>query len=86
MIVSMNMLSFVFLGAALGLVLPGILAGPYMTAFWVWVPINVSMTLRGAYGSGIIGAALKTFILWVLSTIAFSLLLVGLLALGLSQI
>jgi hypothetical protein len=43
----------------------------------IWTPINIFMTLRGAYGSGIFGAIVKTLLLWWTTTISFGFLLVG---------
>lgn len=86
LLVSMNMLSFIFLGLALAMVLPSVFAGPFMTAFSIWVPINIFMTLRGAYGSGVFGAVIKTFVLWMSSFVAFGLMILALLAVGLTQL
>ncbi len=86
LLVSMNMLSFIFLGLALAMVLPSVVAGPFMTAFTIWVPINIFMTLRGAYGSGVFGAVIKTFVLWISSFVAFGMMIFTLLAVGLTQL
>ncbi len=86
LLVSMNMLSFLFLGLALAMVLPSGFAGPFMGVFTVWVPVNIFMTLRGAYGSSVFGAVVKTLLLWISSFVAFGLMILTLLAVGLTQI
>jgi hypothetical protein len=84
--VAMNLLSFAFLTNALGFVLPM----PWQ-AFWfgivaVWTPINLFQTLRGAYGSSILGASIKTLIVWFSTVLAFTLLVAGLMIFTLGQL
>jgi hypothetical protein len=43
-------------------------------------------TLRGAYGSSRLGAALRTLILWPGGVLSFAVLLVGLLAFSVLQL
>ena len=50
-----------------------------------WAPVNLFQTLRGGYGSSIIGALFKTFIVWVSSVVSFGLLVTGLMLFTLSQ-
>lgn len=76
-LVSCNLLSFAFLTNAVVLALPKSIMDWGFVVVAIWTPINIFMTLRGAYGSGIFGAITKTFILWTTTTVAFSLLLVG---------
>jgi hypothetical protein len=86
LLVAMNLLSFAFLTNALGLVLPM----PWQ-AWWsglvaLWTPVNLFQTLRGAYGSGILGASIKTLIVWFSTVFAFTLLVVGLMIFTLGQL
>ena len=86
LLVAMNLLSFAFLTNALGLVLPDMLKTWWFGLLTIWTPINLFQTLRGAYGSSIVGAAIKTLIVWFVSVFSFSLLLAGLAVLALAQI
>ena len=76
LLVAKNLLSFIFLVEALGLLLPDAIMAPWgkMLGF-VWIIVNFYQTLRGAYGSSVIGAICKSLILWILSVISFSILL-----------
>jgi len=76
LLIAMNLMSFSFLVNAVGFALP-------MPATWwalglaaIWTPVNLFQTLRGGYGSSLLGAALKTLVVWLVSGIAF-LALVG---------
>jgi hypothetical protein len=85
LLVATNLLSFSFLTNALCMVLP---MSAWPAAFGVlslWTPINLFQTLRGGYGSGVIGALLKTFIVWTISVTSFGVLLTGLMVFTLSQ-
>ncbi len=76
LLVAMNLLSFIFLVQALGLVLQDVTIQPWgKTLIMVWVLVNFFQTLRGAYGSSVIGAICKSLVLWILSVISFSILL-----------
>jgi hypothetical protein len=86
LLVAMNLLSFAFLTNALGLVLPDVLKPYWFGLLVFWTPVNLFQTLRGAYGSSIVGAALKTLIVWWATVFSFSLLLLGLAVLALAQI
>ena len=86
MLVAMNFLSFVFLANAVGLVLPLSLMGYWLGLVAIWTPINLFQTLRGAYGSSLPGALLKTFLLWATMLVVFTVLLVSLLVFSLSQL
>lgn len=85
LLVATNLLSFSFLTNALGMVLPAPLIGPWFAILSIWTPINLFQTLRGGYGSTIIGALFKTTIVWFSSVISFALLLTGLMIFTLSQ-
>ncbi|MBO9709657.1 MAG: DUF3667 domain-containing protein [Caulobacter sp.] len=85
LIVATNLLSFSFLTWAIVFVAPAALAGPLVLAVLVWTPINLFQTLRGGYGSSIIGAGLKTLVVWFMSVFSFGTLLTALLLFTLSQ-
>ena len=86
LIVATNLLSFAFLTNALGLVLPDPVRKWWFLLLIFWTPINLFQTLRGAYGSSIPGAVIKTLIVWWSTMFSFVLLLVGLLIFALAQI
>lgn len=85
LLVATNLLSFSFLTNAIGMVLPAPLIAPWFVILAFWTPINLFQTLRGGYGSSIVGAAFKTLIVWFMSVFAFALLLSALLLFSLSQ-
>jgi hypothetical protein len=86
LLVAMNLLSFTFLTNALGLILPFSWMGWWFGLVALWTPINLFQTLRGAYGSSILGATLKTLIVWWITVFSFSILLTGLLVLAVAQL
>jgi hypothetical protein len=86
LLVAMNLLSFTFLADALGLILPPSLMGAWLLLVAIWTPINLFQTLRGGYGSSVLGAIVKTLVVWTATVFAFSLLLTGLLLFSLTQI
>jgi hypothetical protein len=86
LIVAMNFLSFVFLANAIGFVLPLAAMGWWLLAVWLWTPVNLFQTLRGAYGSSIIGAVVKTFFVWNVAFVSFVVLLAGLMIFTLGQL
>jgi hypothetical protein len=86
LIVATNLLSFSFLTNALGLVLPDPFRKWWFLLLVFWTPINLFQTLRGAYGSSIVGAVLKTLIVWTSTFFSFLVLLTGLLIFSLAQI
>ncbi len=86
LLVSMQYLSFCFLlWAAVG-ASPAWLANLLFIPAAIWTPVNLYMTLRGAYGSSILGAGLKALFLWISTMGLFLTLLIGLLALALNQV
>ena len=86
LLVAMQLLSFIFLTNAFGLVLP-IAAWPFwFTLLAIWTPINLFQTLRGAYDSSIFGALVKTLVVWTTTFLAFTSLVVALLIFTLSQV
>jgi len=85
LLVATNLLSFSFLTWALVFVLPAALAGPFLVIVLLWTPINLFQTLRGGYGSSIVGALIKTLIVWWMTVIAFASLLIALMLFTLSQ-
>ena len=85
-LVAMDLLSFTFLTNAVGFILPLPLMGPWLALVALWTPVNLFQTLRGAYGSSIVGAVLKTLFVWVTTVTAFSVLLAALVLFTLGQI
>ena len=86
LIVATNLLSFTFLTNALGLVLPDPVRNWWFVLLAFWTPINLFQTLRGAYGSSIVGAVFKTIIVWTSTIMSFVVLLTALLVFSLAQI
>ncbi len=76
-LVACNLMSFIFLTNAIVLALPQSIMAWGFGILTVWTPVNIFMTLRGAYGSGIFGAIVKTLMLWFTTTISFVFLLAG---------
>jgi hypothetical protein len=86
LLVAMNLLSFTFLTNAAGLVMP-LSWMPYWFGFVaLWTPVNLFQTLRGAYGSSILGATLKTLIVWWITVTAALTLLTGVLVLAVAEL
>ncbi|MCA0358767.1 MAG: DUF3667 domain-containing protein [Proteobacteria bacterium] len=85
LLVATNLISFSFLVNAIGFVLPGPLMAAWFVLISFWAPVNLFQTLRGGYGSSIVGALFKTFIVWVSSVVSFGLLVTGLMLFTLSQ-
>ena len=85
LLVATNLLSFSFLTNAVGMVLPKPLIAPWFLLLVFWTPINLFQTLRGGYGSSILGALLKSSIVWIMSFTAFAILVVGLMIFTLYQ-
>ncbi|MFT4073891.1 MAG: DUF3667 domain-containing protein [Asticcacaulis sp.] len=73
-LVACNLMSFIFFTNALVLALPNNLMSFGFLVLTIWTPINIFMTLRGAYGSGIFGAIIKTLLLWLTTTVSFAVL------------
>jgi Protein of unknown function (DUF3667) len=86
LLVAMNLLSFAFLTNALGFVLPWPLAAYWFGVVAIWTPINLFQTLRGAYGSSVLGAVLKTLVVWTTTVFSFGVLLLAVLVLSLAQL
>ena len=82
--IAMNLLSFAFFTNALRLVLPGSLDKLWAGLLAIWTLANLFLTLRGAYGSSIPGAIIKSLILWTMTGIAFLTLLVGVMFISLT--
>lgn len=86
LLVAMNLLSFTFLTNAAGLVLP-VAAMPYWFGLVaIWTPVNLFQTLRGAYGSSILGAIVKTLIVWWITVFWSLVLLTCLLVLAVAEL
>ena len=86
LLVAMNLLSFTFLTNAAGLVLPLAAMPWWFGLVALWTPVNLFQTLRGAYRSSILGAVLKTLVVWWITVFSFSVLLTGLLVLAVAQV
>lgn len=84
--VAMNLLSFGFLLSAIGFLLPFSLMGWYFAAAAIWSLVNLFQTLRGGYGSGIVGATVKTILVWSITGFWSLMLLTGLLVLAVATI
>ena len=77
LLVAMNLLSFMFLVGAIGMVLPDGLQPVWQIVSWLWTLWAFFSTLRGAYGSSIPGAIVKSLILWMMTWVGFSLVITG---------
>lgn len=86
LIVSMNYLSFTFLSFTIALIMPGPVKAWALLIATLWSPVNLFMTLQGAYGSNWFSAFLKTSALWTATVCLFAFLIVGLMAIGFTQI
>ena len=86
LMVALQYLSFCFLLWAAVWLAPIRFWGWIILPALIWTPVNLFMTLRGAYGSSVIGAGIKALVLWISTLLAFGVLLVGLLALALGQV
>jgi hypothetical protein len=86
LLVAMDLLSFAFLTNAVGLILPPPFMGWWLGFVALWTPVNLFQTLRGAYGSSILGAVLKTVFVWLTTVIAFSALITGLVLFTITQL
>ena len=84
LLVAMNLLSFIFLTSALNLVLPNIVKPWSGVVVAIWTVATFFMTLRGAYGSSVPGAIIKSLILWTISGISFAILLLGVMFISLT--
>ena len=85
LIVAMQFLSFEFLIFAIAWVIPDPVRGWALWIATLWTPVNLYMILRGAYGSRVITAGLKTVFLWFSTMLLFGLLMVGLITLALAE-
>lgn len=85
LIVAMQFLSFEFLIFAIAWIMPEPVQGSALLIATLWSPVNLYMTLRGAYGSGVITAGLKTVFLWFSTLFLFGVLVLGLLTLALAE-
>ncbi len=75
LLVSMNLLSFIFLTNAVAFLLPHAAQPATRGILFLWTLANFFLTLRGAYGSSILGAIVKSLILWITTWISFGLIL-----------
>jgi hypothetical protein len=86
LLVAMNLLSFTFLTNAVGLILPPVAMPYWFGLVALWTPVNLFQTLRGAYGSSILGAVLKTLIVWFITVLSSLILLTSLLVLAVAEL
>ena len=86
LLVAMNLLSFAFLANAVAFVLPLQLTVWWLGLAAIWTPINLFQTLRGGYGSTLLGAVLKTLVVWITTVTAFGVLVMSLLVFSLTQL
>ncbi len=86
LIVAMQHLAFCFLIWAIVWLTPSPIKGLLFLPAMIWTPINLFMTLRGAYGSSRLSSAVKAMFLWVATMTVFGLLLTGLIILALNKI
>jgi hypothetical protein len=85
LIVAMQFLSFEFLIFALAWVIPDPVREWALWIATLWTPVNLYMTLRGAYGSRRITAGIKTIFLWFSTMFLFCMLMLGLMTLALAE-
>lgn len=85
LIVAMQFLSFEFLVFAVAWIMPGPVRGWALLAATLWTPVNLFMILRGAYGSGVLAAGVKTIFLWLSTLLLFGVAMSGLMTLALAQ-
>ncbi len=86
LLVAMNLLSFSFLTNAAALMLPYPANWYGLGAVALWTPVNLFQTLRGAYDSSLVGAGLKTVIVWAVSVFSFFVLMMAVLLVALAQL
>jgi hypothetical protein len=86
LLVAMNLLSFTFLTNAAGLIMPLSWMPWWFGFIALWTPVNLFQTLRGAYGSSVLGATLKTLIVWWITVTAALMLLSGVLVLAVAEL
>lgn len=84
LLVAMNLLSFMFLIGAIGMVLPDSISPAWQGIGWLWTLWTFFSTLRGAYGSSIPGAILKSLVLWIMTWFGFSLVITGVIFISLT--
>ena len=86
LLVAMNLLSFAFLANAVGLLVPLSLTIWWLGLVAIWTPVNLFQTLRGGYGSSVLGATLKTLVVWITTVTAFGALVLGLFVFTLTRL
>ena len=84
LLIAMNLLSFMFLTNAIGLLLPEEVHPAWTGISALWTLWNFFSTLRGAYGSSILGAIFKSLLLWIMTGVAFSLVIAGVIFISLT--
>ena len=85
MIFSMHSLSVMGLIVLAGMLLKSVIGDAGMQLLWL-VPVHQFFHLRGVYGTSLFGTAFRLFLLAMLSTIAFSIVLLGLVLVGFASL
>lgn len=84
LIFSMHSLSFQ------GLLLSAVLAAENLSTGWAWLavasPVHLFAHLKGTYRLGVFGTLLRMFLLFIGSVIGFSVIMVGLVLIGLYEV
>jgi hypothetical protein len=78
LIIAMDYLSFLFLIYAAAFLAPDPVRKYALLGAFLWSPVNLFMTLRGAYGSSIAGATIKAAAISLATAFSFGVLLIGL--------
>ncbi len=85
MVFSMHSLSVMGLIVLGGMLVKSAVGDTGMLVLWL-VPVHQFFHLRGVYGTSLIGTAFRLFLLAMLSTIAFSIILLGLVLVGFASL
>lgn len=86
LVVAMQLMAFTFLISAPAFLLPSPWMFYWLAAAILWTPINLFQTLRGGYGSSLLGATIKTVIVWVANLVIFCVLIFALSMWSLAQL
>lgn len=74
LIVAMQLMSFSFLVVAPAFLMPSPWMFYWLASAILWTLVNLFQTLRGGYSSSLIGAAIRTAIVWVANIVIISVL------------
>lgn len=84
--VAMQLMAFIFLISAPAFLMSSPWIFYWLAAALLWTPVNLFQTLRGGYGSSVVGAAVKTAIVWVANLVIFCVLIFALSMWSLAQL